>query len=55
VSPGMLLNYSCYIQYNDAGKACLKDTDCDGDCIISTESSVGRCKADNIAEYYSLF
>ena len=43
---GMLGQYSCAVPFADAGKACTKSSDCEGQCRVeSPEDEFGKCQA----------
>ena len=45
---GMLGRYSCAVPFADAGKACTKPSDCEGQCRVETaEDEFGKCQADS--------
>ncbi|WP_284125169.1 hypothetical protein [Parerythrobacter aestuarii] len=45
---GMLGSYTCAVPYPDAGKACTKPSDCEGQCRVeSPQDEFGKCQANS--------
>lgn len=43
---GMLGTYTCAVPYSDAGKACTRPSDCEGQCRVdSPQAKAGKCQA----------